>query len=137
MAKWIAAEKARAGLRHEVVCPKVTGRTKGRIAQSKRARAGSLAIVDESKVARTYFLQANVVLLSFSGVTFVLFCFVTTACVLFFRFCFFIFFVSWRCRFFRVFLYHYRFLFVRRARRTFFPSGWCTTNYHTLCSYWT
>ena len=48
MAKWIAAEEARAGLRHTctVVCPKVTGRTKERIAQSKRARAGSLALVD-------------------------------------------------------------------------------------------
>ena len=46
MAKWIAAEKARAGLRHAIVCPNVTGRTKGRIAQSKRARAGSLALVD-------------------------------------------------------------------------------------------
>ena len=45
MAKWVAAEKARAGLRH-AVCSKVTERTKERIAQSKRARAGSLAIVD-------------------------------------------------------------------------------------------
>ena len=39
-------EKARAGLRCAVVCPNVTGRTKERIAQSKRARAGSLALVD-------------------------------------------------------------------------------------------
>ena len=31
---------------HAVVCPNVTGRTEERIAQSKRARAGSLAIVD-------------------------------------------------------------------------------------------
>ena len=47
MAKWIAAEKARAGLRYyAVVCPNVTGRTKKRIAQSKRARAGSIALVD-------------------------------------------------------------------------------------------
>ena len=46
VAKWIAAKKARAGLRHAVVCPNVTGRTKERIAQIKRARAGSLAIVD-------------------------------------------------------------------------------------------
>ena len=47
MAKWIAAEEARAGLRHAVVCPNVTGRTKERISQSKRARrAGSLAILD-------------------------------------------------------------------------------------------
>ena len=46
MVKWIAAEKARAGLRHLLVCPNVTGRTKGKIVQSKRAHAGSLAIVD-------------------------------------------------------------------------------------------
>ena len=46
MAKWIAAEKVRAGLRYAVVCPNVTGTTKERIAQSKRARADSLAILD-------------------------------------------------------------------------------------------
>ena len=46
MAKWIVAEEARAGLRHAVVCPNVTGRIKERIAQSKRAHAGSLALVD-------------------------------------------------------------------------------------------
>ena len=46
MAKWIAAGKAGAGLRHAVLCTNVTGRTKDRIAQSKRARAGSLALVD-------------------------------------------------------------------------------------------
>ena len=34
-AKCIAAEKARTGLRHAVVYPDVTGRTKERIAQSK------------------------------------------------------------------------------------------------------
>ena len=45
-AKWIAAEEVKAGLRHAVVCPNVTGRTKERTAQSKRARAGSLAIID-------------------------------------------------------------------------------------------
>ena len=33
MAKWIAAEKNKAGLRHAVVCPNVTGRTEERIAQ--------------------------------------------------------------------------------------------------------
>ena len=37
-------EKAKAG--HAVVCPNVTGKTKERIAQSKRARAGSLALVN-------------------------------------------------------------------------------------------
>ena len=46
MAKWIAAAIARAELRHAGECPNVTGKTKERIAQSKRARASSLAIVD-------------------------------------------------------------------------------------------
>ena len=46
MTKWIAAETVRAGLRHEAVCPNVTGRTKEKIAQSTRVRAHSLAIVD-------------------------------------------------------------------------------------------
>ena len=46
MAKWIVAKKNKAGLRHAVVCPNVTGRTKERIAQNTRARAGSLALVD-------------------------------------------------------------------------------------------
>ena len=46
MSKWIVAEKTKAGLRHAVVCPNVTGRTKERIAQTERARAGSLALVD-------------------------------------------------------------------------------------------
>ena len=48
MAKWIVAEKTKAGLRHAVVCPNVTGRTNERIAQSKRACACSLALVDYS-----------------------------------------------------------------------------------------
>ena len=34
MSKWIATAKARAGLRHAVVCPNVTGRTEERIAQA-------------------------------------------------------------------------------------------------------
>ena len=46
MAKWIAGEKAEVGLRHAVLCPNVTGRTKERIAQSKRAHVVSLALVD-------------------------------------------------------------------------------------------
>ena len=41
-----SAEKAKAELRHAVVCPNVTERTKERLAQSKRARAGLLALVD-------------------------------------------------------------------------------------------
>ena len=51
MEKWIVAEKTKAGLRHAVVRPNVTVRTKQRIAQSKRARAGSLALVDLPQVA--------------------------------------------------------------------------------------
>ena len=43
---WIVAENVKAGLRHAVVCPNVTGRTKERIAQSKRARGGSIALLD-------------------------------------------------------------------------------------------
>ena len=31
VAKWIVAEKVKAGLRHAAVCPNVTGRTKERI----------------------------------------------------------------------------------------------------------
>ena len=46
MAKGIVAGKTKAGLWHAVVCPNVTGRTKERKAQNKRARAGSLALVD-------------------------------------------------------------------------------------------
>ena len=46
MAKWTAAEKTKAGLRHAVVYPNVTGRTKKRIAQSMRARAGLLVLVN-------------------------------------------------------------------------------------------
>ena len=41
MAKWIAADKTRAGLRHAVVCPNVTGRTKERIAQSALSSSSS------------------------------------------------------------------------------------------------
>ena len=107
MAKWIAAEKARAGLRHAVqrtvVCPNVTGRTNEMIAQRKRVRAGSLAIIDEPQVTLTRIFQADAVL-SFSGVTF-FFCFffVTTVVCVLFRFCFFLFLFIWRRRFFRAF----------------------------------
>jgi len=43
---WIAADGARAALRHAVVSPNVTGRTRERVAQSKRARTGLLATID-------------------------------------------------------------------------------------------
>ena len=59
MAKWFVAEKTKAGLRHAVVYPNVTGRATERIAQSKRARrAGSLALADQPQVARTCALRA-------------------------------------------------------------------------------
>ena len=46
MTKWIAAERARAALRYAAICLNVTGRTKERVAQSKRTRTGLLAAVD-------------------------------------------------------------------------------------------
>ena len=46
MVKIISAEKASAGLRHAVVYENGTGKAKERIAQSKCARAGSLAKID-------------------------------------------------------------------------------------------
>ena len=46
MAKSNVEGKNKVGLRHAVVCPSVTGRIEKRIAQSKRARAGSLVLVD-------------------------------------------------------------------------------------------
>ena len=58
MAKWIAAEKIKAGLRHAVVCPNVTGRTKKRIDPKQAGLAGSLALVDYPQVARTCALRA-------------------------------------------------------------------------------
>ena len=44
--KLIAAERVRATLRHAVNSPNVTGRTKERVAQSKRARTGLLDTID-------------------------------------------------------------------------------------------
>ena len=79
MAEWVAAVKARAGLWYAVVCPNVTGRTKERIAQSKRARDGSLAIVDKPQVARIYTIRAFLVCLPMSyclSLVLPLFCFV-------------------------------------------------------------
>ena len=49
MALIAAAGNVGAGVRHAVICPNVTGRTKDRIAQTSKqraARVGSLAIVD-------------------------------------------------------------------------------------------
>ena len=58
MAKRIAAEKVGAGLRYAVACPNVTGRIEERIAQTRRARAGSLATADQPQVARIGILRA-------------------------------------------------------------------------------
>ena len=152
MAKRIAAEKVRAGLRHVVVCPNVTGRTKERIAQSKRARTGSLAIVDCHKwcklvsfgrlVCRCHGVCSLVLPLfcfvSFSSLpSFICFSIcmrpdrhaqlpiIATVCVLF-CFAFFLVCFSEDIAFSEyVVPHHYRFLFVWRVRRTFFPSGRC------------
>ena len=92
---WIASEKARGWTTLcSCICPNVTGRTKWRIVKKKRACAGLLAILDQSKSAPTCIF-------------FVVFCFVavptatrswlTAVCVLYiFYFCTFL----WRCRFF-------------------------------------
>ena len=42
----IALDGARAALRHAVLSPNLTGRTKERVSKSKRARTGLLATVD-------------------------------------------------------------------------------------------
>ena len=89
MAKWAASEKARAGLRPGMqshVCPNVTGRTKKeRTTQSKRTRAGSLAIriVDWPKVARTCILRAFLFLKKNLNASK---CFVSFLCLVLFRF---------------------------------------------------
>ena len=144
MAEWIVGEKTKAGLRHAVVCSNVTGRTKKRIAQSKRAHAGSLAplltshkwreLVSSGRLVRKYhgvfplvlhlfcFASFLVPMLSLKPRPFVQSSFDMQAGVPIATLFFFFF-----CRFFRVFfLCHFRFfLFVWRVRRTFFPSGWC------------
>ena len=38
MAKWIAAERARAALRHAETCPNVTGRTKERVPKASELK---------------------------------------------------------------------------------------------------
>ena len=132
--------------------PERDGKDQGQ--ESKRARAGSLAIVDKSQVARTCILRAFFwcadAVLPFSCVTFVLFllCFLFVflislkpqrsvlryACAptatrsylttVCALFFLFPFTFLWRSRFFRVTI-HCRFLIVWRVRRTFFfPSGW-------------
>ena len=76
MGKLVAVEKARTGLRHTVVHPRVTKRNKESVAWSKRARDGSLAIADYPQLARICILQAFLfadAILPFSGVITVFF----------------------------------------------------------------
>ena len=147
VAKWIVAEKNKAGLRHAVVCPNVTGRTKERIAQSKRLVLVRSPLLTSHKW-RELVPSGRLVcrchdIFLWCYVCFVLLCFAS-----FFRL--YVFFVEaaaprsivlqyegapiarrvfWgggRCRFFRVFvLYHFRFLFLWRIGRTLSPSEWC------------
>ena len=66
MAKRIDAEKARAEMRRAVVSPTpVTGRAKERITQRKRARAGSLTLVDWPQAVRTCILWVFFLYFSF------------------------------------------------------------------------
>ena len=76
-----------AGLQYAVPCPNVTGRTKERIAQSKRVRAGSLAIVDWPHVARTCILRAFGLQVS-CCLSLMLVCFVEFCFAEFLYFCF-------------------------------------------------
>ena len=115
MAKWIAAEKARAGLRHAVVCPNVTGRTKEKIAQSKRARAGRSPLLISHKW-RELVSSGRLVCRchdAFSGVTFVLFCFV------------FVFMLSLKPRPFIQSFFILRYAGASIATRVFFLSSFC------------
>ena len=146
MAKWIAAEKTKAGVRHALVCPNVTGRTKERVAQSKRARAGSLALVDQPQVARTCCCALRAFGLQIRCHDNFLWCYV---CFVLLRFRLFYAFVEAAALrsnvlqnagvpiatrificflemsiFSSIFLYHCRFLFVRRVHCVFFPSVW-------------
>ena len=127
--------------------PNVTGKTKEKIAQSKRARAGALAIADKTQVALTCILRAFgfqiscrlylvLLCLFIFCFVFVFFSFTEAAalrssicmrpdshtqlpnnCLRPFCFCFyfFLFLFLWGRRFSRIFLYHYRFLFVWRV----------------------
>ena len=72
-------EKAKAGLRHAVVCPNVTGRTKRRIAQSKGLVLVHSPLLTSHKwreLVSSGRLVCRCHMTSLSGVTFVLFCFV-------------------------------------------------------------
>ena len=146
MAKCIAAEKVRAGLRHAVVCPNVTGRTKKRIliAQSgANLYPPGVWFADVmssfSGIGITFVFFVFVFMLSLKPRPFIQSFFVlryacapiatrsylTTVFASFFFFFFFLIRSTRYVAFSRVFLYHCRFIFVWRARRTFFHSGWC------------
>ena len=76
------AEKTKAGPRHAVVCMNVMGRTKEEDSPNqKRARAGSLALVDQPQVASANLYPPGFwfgdVMTFFSGVT--LFCCVSSS----------------------------------------------------------
>ena len=135
MAKWIAAEKVRAELRHAVACPSLTGRTKDSIP------AVSLAIVDKPQVTRTCILRAFGLQRSCSlSLVLRLLCSVQSfldthaprkphaqqLSAPFFVFVS-IFSFLWRYRFYRVFLYVIRFFFFSPFRLGVFftvTAGW-------------
>ena len=142
MARWIATEKARAGLRHSVVCPNVMGRTKRRIASGLVLVRSPLLTSHKWRelvssgclICRCHdvFLWCY---LCFVLLRFRIYAFVEAAalrsnvlrypgapiatCVSVFLL------FLWECCFFRVFFVPLPFFFVWRVRRTFFPSGWC------------
>ena len=61
LTRWNAAERARAALRHAVLSPNVTGRTKERVAQSKRARTVVCSpLLTSHSGANSYFLGGGI-----------------------------------------------------------------------------
>ena len=145
MAKWIATKKARAGLRHAVVCPKVTGITKQRITQSKAlvlVRSPLLTshkwreLVSPGRLVCRYHDVFIWCYLCLVLLLFRLYAFVEAAALrsIVLRYAgasiatrvpfFFFLLLIFICRFCRMFLYHCRFLFVWKVHRTRFPSGW-------------
>ena len=77
MAKRNAVKKARAGLRHAVVCPNVTGMTKQRIPQSKGLVLVRSHLLTSQSGANLYPPGAWFadIIMYFSGIAFVLCCF--------------------------------------------------------------
>ena len=141
MTKLFAAERVRARLRHVVVCRNGKGQPKEKIAQNKRARAGSFAIVYRvsnclSQVLHLFgcvSFSSSLISLKPWARLFVLrdTCastatrsHLTTICVLLLCVC--VCFRLWKCRFFRLyFVSLLPFSLCMESTSYVFHSGWC------------